>query len=258
MNDDVTRTIEDGICTITFSNQGKRNALSPTILEGLVTEIEAIANDNSIRVLILTGQGDKAFSSGYDITEFEESGAADTGASFEDAISSVQNFSFPTIAMINGDTYGGAIELAAVCDIRIAVRDARFGITPAKLGVIYGDNGIKHVMDLIGPAHTKELLFTGESITAPRAAEIGFVNHCVDRQTLKPKTYSMAQTIAGNAPKSLAGMKQIIQSLSAKQSFNDTEKAWVDRIRADAFQSEDHKEGVAAFAEGRSPEFTGT
>ena len=247
--------ISNGICTLTIENPDKRNALSPSILRSIETEVAAAERREDIRVLVLTGSGDQAFSSGYDISEFEDADGDEGSRAFDDAVTSVYEFPYPTIAMINGDTYGGAMELIAVCNLRIAVDEATFAVTPAKLGLIYGDRGINQLMHHIGPANVQELLFTARSIDADRAAEMGLLNRVVDRSELEDETYGIAEDISNNAPKSLRGMKRIIQALLDKRSLSETEKEFVQRLQTEARESEDHEEGVRAFSEGREPTF---
>lgn len=257
MSGTVHSQIDGGVCTLKIENREKRNALSPEILERVAEEVSALQNRGDVRALVITGAGEKAFSSGYDISEFEEGGREDGRELFKEMVEALYDYKYPTVAMINGHVFGGAIEMIAVCDIRIGVDDALFGIPPAKLGVIYGDRGINQVMNHIGPAHTKELLFTGEPITSERAAEIGLLNHAVERDSLETRTYEIAEQIGGNAPISLKGMKRVIRALLEKRSLSDAEKEWVEDMRARAMESDDHEEGVQAFAENREPEFTG-
>lgn len=247
--------IDNSICTLTIENSGKRNALSPSILRSIETEVTTAEQRDDVRALVVTGSGDRAFSSGYDISEFEAADGDEGAKAFEDAVTSIYEFPYPTIAMINGDTYGGAMELIAVCDLRIAVEDASFSVTPAKLGLVYGDRGISQLMHHVGPANVQELLYTARSIDADRAAEMGLLNHVVDRSDLEDRTYGIASDISANAPKSLRGMKRIVRALLDKQSLNDTEKELVQRLRDEARESEDHREGVRAFSEGREPTF---
>lgn len=247
--------VSGNVCTLRIDNQEKRNAISPSIISDIITEIESIEGNDDIRVLVLTGTGTKAFSSGYDISAFDDDDADES--SFGRMIEKIRGFDYPTIAKINGDVFGGAMELIATCDIRIGVNDARFGIPPAKLGIIYSDRGISAVMKEIGPAYTKEMLFTGDPIDADFATRIGLLNHAVDRDALEDRTDEMAKQIATNAPLSLKGMKRIIRGLEDKQKLTEFEKGWVDEMSKEASESRDHQEGVEAFQENRTPEFEG-
>jgi methylmalonyl-CoA decarboxylase len=167
----------------------------------------------------------------------------------------IERYTYPVIAMINGDTYGGAMEIIAACDVRIGVEGARFGITPAKIGLVYGGQAINRIMNIIGPAKTKEMLFTANAIHADLAAEIGLLNYVVERQELEDRTYDIAEDIAGNAPLSLRAMKEIIDALLDKRRLSEVEVKWIQQLRDEAFASEDHQEGVQAFDEERQPEF---
>jgi len=172
-------------------------------------------------------------------------------------ISKLETYEYPTIAMINGDTYGGAVELVANCDLRIAAEDARFGITPAKLGLVYRGSAIRKVMEIANMPTAKELLFTADPIVADRADDEGMVNQVVSSDELEAVTYEMADSIAENAPLSLIHMKEITHSIEQKGAMTESERKWVAEIRDRMFRSDDHQEGVEAFSEGRTPEFTG-
>lgn len=256
MSGSLHSTIQDGVCTLTIENSGKRNALSPSILKSITETVNDLEERESAQVLVLTGEGEKAFSSGFDISEFEGESNESKRSVFTEAVTSIYEYQYPTLAMINGDTYGGAMELIAVCDLRIAVNEASFAVTPAKLGLIYGDRGINQIMHHIGPANTQELLFTAKPIDSDRAADMGFLNHVVNRSELEDKTYGLAEEINRNAPKSLRGMKQIVRALLNKRALSDTEKEFVHQLRKQAQESEDHQEGIQAFSEGRVPEFS--
>jgi methylmalonyl-CoA decarboxylase len=157
--------------------------------------------------------------------------------------------------MVNGDTYGGAVEIIAVCDIRLGVEEARFGITPAKIGLVYGGKAINRVLNLIGPAKTKEMLFTANTIDADHAGDIGLLNYVLKREVLEDRTYEMAENIASNAPFSIRAMKEITDAILAKNQLSQAEVKWVQRLRTQAFESEDYTEGVQAFNEDREPNF---
>jgi methylmalonyl-CoA decarboxylase len=223
--------------------------------------LEEIEQEDGIRALVLTGTGEEAFSAGFDIDYYSED-PPDEGEDVEelslsDFVDQVRHFDFPTIAMINGGTYGGAMHLIAACDLRVAVNDATFGITPAKLGLIYNATAIYEVMIHVGPANVKEMLFTADFIDAERAYDMGFLNHVVERDELEERTYEIAESIAGNAPVSLVGMKDIVRALIEQGAPTEAERQWAQKLRQEAVESRDHKEGVEAFSEGREPEFEG-
>jgi len=143
------------------------------------------------------------------------------------------------------------------CDLRVAADNARLGITPAKLGVVYSHTGIRKFIDLVGVSQTNELFFTGRIIDAPRAREIGLVDHLVPVQDLEKTTYELAQEIAENAPLSVSGAKHIISKIVSSRMLDPKDEAELRQLRASAFESEDLKEGQKAFMEKRKPKFTG-
>ncbi len=248
---------DDGVCTMKIDNPGKRNALSYEIIQAIGDEFQALDSRDEVVVVVLRGAGKKAFSAGFDLSIDRTTQTEEEKALWPRMIDAVKSYDFPTIAMVNGHTYGGAMELMSSCDLRVGVLDADFGITPARLGIVYSGDAIGEVMNLIGPAKTKELLFTAEPFGAAHAEEIGLLNYAVDRDELEDRTYSLAETMAKNAPNSLKYMKEIVHTLEKKQAMTEAEQKWVSRIRDESFKSEDHKEGVEAFNEGREPDFSG-
>ncbi|MDY6817534.1 MAG: enoyl-CoA hydratase-related protein [Halobacteriales archaeon] len=248
---------QDGVCTITIENEGKRNALDYSMAGEIADILAELEADDDDAVVVLTGAGEKAFSAGFDLSIDRTDQSSDDSSEWERMITNLSNYEFPTIGRINGVTYGGAVEIAAACDLRVGVREADFGITPAKIGLVYEGDAINRVMSLIGPAKTKEMLFTGEPIGAEHAYEVGLLNYVVDRADLDDRVSDLAQTMASNAPLSLKYMKEIVDALKEKDRLTDAERKWIARLREESFASEDHKEGVAAFREDREPEFKG-
>jgi methylmalonyl-CoA decarboxylase len=159
--------------------------------------------------------------------------------------------------MINGGTFGGSMHLIAACDLRVAVDEAQFGITPARLGLVYRGKAIYEIMSHIGPGNIKEFLFTADFIDAERAYDMGLLNDVVPRDQLEDRTYELAETIAGNAPISLVSMKEIIRALLDHGWLTEAEQKWVAALREESEESRDHTEGVEAFQENREPEFKG-
>jgi methylmalonyl-CoA decarboxylase len=252
------RSEEDGrVVTVTIENEGKRNAVDFEMVEGLAETFEGLEARDELLVPVLRGAGEKAFSAGFDLSVDRSDRTEEQKGLWSRMLDAIEGYSYPVIAMINGDTYGGAVAIAASCDLRVGVEDARFGITPARIGLVYGGRPVSRIMDLIGPAKTREMLFTAEPIDAAHAAEVGFLNYAVPREPLDERTYGMAETIASNAPFSLRGMKEILHAIEAKGRLSEAELQWVHRLRDEAFASDDHAEGVAAFEEGREPEFGG-
>lgn len=257
MTGSIGTEVDGHVCTITIENEGKRNALDFEMVEELTATFEALEERDERTVAVLRGAGEKAFSAGFDLTVDRSDQTEEQKQLWPRMTDTVAGYTYPVVAMINGDTYGGAMALAAACDLRIGVEGARFAVTPAKIGLVYGGRPIRRIMDSIGPVKTRELLFTADPFDATHAAEVGFLNYAVPREELEERTYEMAGTIAGNAPFSLRAMKEIIGAIEAKGGLTEAELKWVQRLRDQAFASEDHAEGVAAFEEGRDPEFEG-
>lgn len=257
MSGTVHAETEGRICTVTIENEGKRNAIDYAILEELIATFEALEERDESTVVVLRGAGEKAFSAGFDLDIDRSDQTPEQERLWPRMTEAVTGYPYPVIAMVNGDTYGGAMNLIACCDLRVGVYGARFAITPARIGLVYGGRAINRIVGLIGPAKTKELLFTAEPIETDHAVEIGLLNEAVERENLTERTDDVAETIAGNAPLSLRGTKRIVDAILEKGRLSEAERRWVQGLRRRAFESADHAEGVAAFREGREPEFHG-
>jgi enoyl-CoA hydratase len=247
------------ICTISFNRPEKRNLVTPLMLTELSSELKRLTDEDKVRCVILRGSGDKAFSSGYDIHAIGDNDMIkhhEGDHPLGRALRTVEDFPYPTIAMLNGHAFGAGFEIAVTCDIRIAVDDSLFGMPPAKLGVVYSHSGMKKFADLIGPGYTKELFLVGRPVSSQRAKEIGLVNFMVSREEIEKFTYDMANEISDNAPLSLKTLKKITNILEKKEIRNEDEKI-IRYMTVDVQNSEDYKEGQKAFAEKRKPEFKG-
>jgi len=198
----VTTSKTDGICTVKINRPDKLNAMNMDVAKELVEIFENLGKDDSVKVIILTGEGDKAFSAGADIEymskisaneseEYAKLGQLVTGT--------VENVKQPTIAAINGFALGGGCELAMSCDIRIAANTAKLGQPEVTIGIPPGWGGTQRLMRIVGIAKAKEMVFTGKMIKAEEAREIGLVNQVVELSTLMDETMKMAKTISGNS-----------------------------------------------------------
>ncbi len=253
----------DAVATLTIDNREKRNALGPPLLADLIDALDRVEEEDDVRVVVLRGAGERAFSAGFDIEYRRRHFGDDEGpdaegpeATFREACKRVASFPYPVIAMLNGGTFGGAVWLAAVCDIRVAAADAEFGITPARLGIVYGADAVESVLAHVGPGDLKELLFTADFVDAERAKEMGLLNHVVPRSDLEDRTYDIADSIADNAPLALSGMKEIV-GMVAGDDLTAAERERAAELEHRAEESRDHEEGVRAFLEDREPEFEG-
>lgn len=251
---------EGNICTLTINRPEKRNALTPEILLQLGDTLNSLKEEDEIRVVVIRGTGEQSFSSGYDISRIGSGGTQETGPRrnpLEYGMASILAFPYPVIAMIYGYAVGAGFELAVTCDLRLAADTARLGITPAKLGIVYGHTGVRKILNLVGVAQTKELFYTGRLIDAQRAREIGLVDHVVPAQELASATYDLAREITENAPLSVRGTKITISKILNYQTLSPEDEAELRELQAQAMRSEDLKEGQKAFMEKRKPRFIG-
>jgi enoyl-CoA hydratase/carnithine racemase len=250
----------DGVGTITFNQPEKRNAMSVEMWDGLVGILDDWAPDPAIRVVVLTGAGDKAFVSGADISQFEQSRSnADAQREYEAHTSAgrrkLAEFPKPVIARIQGFCLGGGLGIATQADIRIAAEGSAFGIPAAKLGIVYGFDMVRRLVSLVGQAHARALLLSGERIDAAEAERIGLVNRTVPAGALDEAVAKLARGMAANAPLSLRGMKLVVDQAVRDPADRDLDA--VHAAIAACFDSEDYREGRSAFMEKRRPIFKG-
>jgi enoyl-CoA hydratase/carnithine racemase len=245
---------------LVFNNPEKRNAFSLDMSLAAADVLEDFAADAAIRVIVLSGAGDKAFVSGGDISKFEQARATreqvenytKTGDRFRTLL---KGSAKPTIAMVRGYCLGGGMAIALNCDLRICSEDASFGIPAAKLGIGYAADRLGQLVELVGPSAAKDLLFTGRRCNAQEALRLGIVNYVVPAAELEAFVDSYAATIAANAPLSIVASKRVIDEYVKDADQRDT--ALCERVVADCFASQDYVEGRRAFMEKRKPAFTG-
>jgi enoyl-CoA hydratase/carnithine racemase len=252
--------VSDQIAVVTFNNPAKRNALSSDIRAALPDVLAALGEDPDVRVLVVTGAGDKAFVSGADISEFgEQRTSPDARAEFDASMAAIglawAKLDKPVIAMIRGFCMGGGLVTALQADIRIAADDSQFGIPAAKLGLGYAFGGITALVNLVGPARTAEILFSARRFSSAEALQMGLVNSVVPASDLRDQVMGLAETIATNAPLTVAAAKAAIRQASRPPDKRDL--ARVETMVEACFRSEDYQEGQRAFAEKRAPVFIG-
>ena len=251
----------EAVARLVIGNPGKRNALDHEILDAIATTMGELEDGIETRCVIITGS-DGMFSAGYDIGDipdevFAEEAERLVAHPFSRAIEAVERFPFPTLAAINGHALGGGLELAVTCDLRIAAAGTKLGMPPAKLGLIYSHTGIQKFLDTVGPARTRELFFTGRNVTAERAEQIGLVHEVASREQIEAAAVELAAEIAGNAPVSLKGNKQIINALLTFAPLSESLERELIELRLSSFRTEDFREGVRAFGEKRKPRWQG-
>ena len=260
MTDKMLSRKEGKIGYLTFNNPERHNAVSLDMWEAAEGFLEDFKNDNNIRVVVVTGAGGKAFVSGADISKFEKERSTQEGvdrynAAVDRANNAFYTFPKPTIAMIRGYCIGGGFGLALCCDMRICTENSKFGVPAAKLGLGYGMNRAKPLVDLIGPAYAKEMFFTGRQFTAQEAEKMGLVNRVVPDDQLDAVIKEMTETIAGNAPLTVKCAKLVVGEVLKDADKRDV--AATERAVEACFKSADYKEGQAAFMEKRKPKFIG-
>ncbi|HYF16235.1 MAG TPA: enoyl-CoA hydratase-related protein [Ramlibacter sp.] len=252
--------IVDGVATLTLNRPEAMNAITQRLKDELGAALTALEADPAVRVLVLTGAGEKAFCAGADIKE--RSGTEPTPAEFfarqqatHRLFTRIEQFSRPVVVALNGVAFGGGAEIALCADIRIAADTAGFGLTEVNLGVIPAGGGTQRLPRLVGAAKAKELIFTGARLKAPEALALGLVNRVVPAAELRDATRELARSIAAKPPLAVRFAKQAID----KGLQADLQTAMDFELYAAAilFDTEDRKEGMRAFVEKRAPVFTG-
>ena len=247
----------DRVAVIRINRPEKRNALNiQTRAEGAAI-LDELRADDSVRVVIITGAGDKAFIAGADIAEFADRTAISQREIMLERglFNAVDTFPKPIIAMVNGYCLGGGCEVALACDIRVASETASFGQPEINLGIIPGGGGTQRLPRLVGEGKAMEMILTGEIIDAQTAFNLGLVNHVVPADQLEIKTMEIANRIAEKSPIALRLAKEAIK-LASRSNLDEGLRREVD-LFALCFSSADKEEGVKAFLEKRKPEFKG-
>jgi enoyl-CoA hydratase len=240
--------------TIRLNRPRHLNRLQPDDLDALLKLFDRIEADPAIRVLVLTGTG-RAFSAGYDLGSIAERAASaqeqTAGSAFETVVNRLEDLAVPTICRLNGGVYGGSTDLALACDFRIGVDACEMFMPAARLGLHYYKSGIKRYVSRLGVDNAKKLFLTAEKIGAPEMLRIGYLTAMVPAEALDEEVNRLAATLAGNAPRAMAGMKRAINEFA--RGALDEEAA--DGRHRESMRSAEINEGIAAFAEKRPPKF---
>lgn len=243
------------VAVLTIDRPEKRNAMSFEMWSALPSIVDTVATSPTARALVI--QGTDHFSAGADISEFQSLRADPAGAKkYSEAVHAgeraIATLAKPTVAAIKGVCVGGGCEIALACDMRIAATDARFGITPAKLGIIYNATSTKRLVEAVGPAWASQILFTADLVDAETALRIGLTNELHTPDAVVSRALRLAETTATRSQVSLQGAKTIINRISEGLP---TEDKTVDALYESSVTSADYVEGVQAFLEKRPPRF---
>ena len=247
---------KDGIAVVTLNRPDKLNALNSTVYNELYDVFNESENDDAVRVVVLTGSGEKAFGAGSDVAEMQNMNTLDIQrfmATIRKASDFIYNLTKPTIAAIHGYALGGGCELSLCCDLRICSEKARFGQPEINLGLIPGAGGTQRLPRLIGAAKAKEMIFLGDMVDAPTALTLGLVNKVVPPEKLMEEAMAWAAKLAGKSGPVLAMAKMAINN-----GLNTDINSGLDmEAKCDAlcFATEDRKEGMDAFIEKRKANF---
>jgi enoyl-CoA hydratase/carnithine racemase len=254
---------DGAICTLVVNRPEKHNLLTAGCLLEMIQRFSELTEEENIRAVVLRGSGQKAFSAGYDVSALPTRPSPDREESLkessplEQTLEAIRNFPYPVIAMINGDAYGGGCELAIGCDIRVAAKGAKMGMTPAKLGLVYPYPGYRRFLTVLGFNRTLEIFLTGRKYDTESCHRMGLVNYVVEEEHLESFTYELAREIAENAPLSLRGTKYALYKIAEYPHLEKKEEEELRSLFIKSLQSEDMEEGKRAFIEKRKPRFKG-
>ena len=251
---------DGSIATVVFSRPATRNAISLAMWTEIARVTEGLDKDESVRAIVYRGAGTVAFASGADISEFKEQrkdteSALRYNAQTAAAYTTIRECAKPTVAMIFGFCMGGAMAVAMACDLRFAAEGSKFGIPAARLSIIYGADSVGQLVDLVGPAYAKDILFSARTVEDREALAMGFIQRLVPAADLERYTYDYLRKVSENAPLSVRGAKVTIESYL--HGLTDERRKTIKDLSVEATESEDYKEGTRAFLEKRAPRFQG-
>ncbi|MDA1349137.1 MAG: enoyl-CoA hydratase-related protein [Chloroflexi bacterium] len=261
MPEDILVARKDGVATITFNRPDQRNAINYEGWLELKRIVTVLDDEPDLKVVVLTGAGEQAFSAGADIKDFDRhrknsSEARTYAAAFDGAMDALEALSKPTICLIKGFCIGGGCELSMAADLRIAADNSKFGIPVAKLGILVGYREMRRLVNLVGPGNASYVLMSGRILGPGEALRMGLVNEVVPLADIDEYVYELACEMAPLAPLSQARHKRILQSVLANPSLERL-TAGEEELPFTNFDSEDFQEGRRAFIERRTPRFKG-
>lgn len=258
MSDDLRVEHSGAVATLTLDRPESRNAIRLEMYRELPGLLRGIDDDPRVKVLVVRGAGTKAFAAGADISEFRDVRAdAESARSYNEQVAAaeqaLEGMAKPTIAMVHGYCVGGGCGLALACDLRFCDTGAQFAITPAKLGLVYSLESTRRLVDLVGPAQAKWILFSGQRVDAAHALRTGLADVVTEPGDLAGQVYDFAELVGTRAQYSVRAAKEVVRRIVAGQRRDDADTT---QLRNASFDTEDYAEGVRAFLEKRAPEFT--
>jgi enoyl-CoA hydratase/carnithine racemase len=257
MSGTIETAVAGHVATVVFDNPGQRNALTPEMLAALGRELEGLAGRDAVRVVVLRGAGD-VFSSGYAIDRIPAGADLPERDEIDAACEVIERSPLVVIAMVRAYAVGAALDVASACDFRFAEQGARLGITPVKLGLVYGWRGTSRILRLVGRDAARRLFLSGDLVTAADARTMGLLSDVFpDGEALERETYRFAERIGTRAPLALAGTKRVLHALEHVAALPPDVTAELLGLRRAALDSRDVGEARAAFADKREPRFTG-
>lgn len=252
---------KESVCTVIINNPRKRNALTPECFFDITRTFDDLSHDQSIKVVILRGSEQEAFSAGSDIsampTREDPSDLTENQGDYSQAMEAIRRFPFPTIAMLYGYTLGAGCILAMGCDIRLASKNVKMGIPTSRMGLLADHSVFKRFLTVLGYSRALEIFLTGQQYKGQECLAMGLVNHLVDHDQLEHYTNKLAEEIIQCAPLSLRGSKYILGKIAENPVLSSEECETFRSLGMQAVASDDHEEAKRAFKEKRKPRFTG-
>jgi methylmalonyl-CoA decarboxylase len=255
----VQSEVKNQVGIISLNNPAKKNALTCDMLNEIISVLQEFEGQSIRAVILRAEKGVDVWSAGHDIDELPMNGIDPLGQEkpLERALSAIQLYPAPVIAMVEGSVWGGACDMAITCDMVVGAPNCTFAITPAKIGVPYNASGILHFINRLGLSHAKEMFFTGAPIDAETALHFGIVNHIVQNDELESYTYKLAEKITYNSPLSISVIKEQFRILTNAHPITPNAFEHIESLRRKVYCSDDYKEGINSFKEKRHPKFKG-
>lgn len=249
--------VRGGVLELFINRPERRNVLNPPLVHCLIDVLEWAAEAGGLRCVLLSGRGE-AFCAGYDIGDIGANGQAGAESDLVDRLAThIEELAVPVVAAVNGAAIGGGCDLAIACDIRLGSTTARFGMPPARLGVLYAVNGMRRLVQRAGDSTARDMLLTGSPVDADRAVNATLISAVVEPEDLLERARQCCDRLVANAPLSVAGSKRTLGLLSVAHTWTDDDRAELQEIQHRVWSSADASEGPLAFRERRSPQFQG-